>query len=340
MKLFHVLKSQQFDRERLDYLCSLSTVVRKVAKSRAGSDFLRSRLSHRRAMLYFTQPSTRTFLSFLNACQILGIQTSEIRDPSTSSEYKGEDLKDALRTFSSYVDLIVMRTNREGVADRIADHLDATDRPIPVINAGSGKDQHPSQALLDVYTLHRSFQFKGGIDGKTIAMVGDLARGRTVRSLCYLMKNYEDVRLVFVSPHGFGMLPDLKEFLTKRSIAFEETDDLRDVLPRCDALYMTRVQDEHDVDDESHSFDADRFTLHYDDLARLREDAVIMHPLPRRQEIDRRIDGDSRAMYWRQARNGMWMRVAMIATIFDVAGEILDHAADVYTTSELRDVGP
>lgn len=325
-RLFHVLRAQQFDRKVLDELSLLSTHIRKIAKDPEGAQFLRSLLAHRRVMLYFTQPSTRTFLSFLNACHILGMQPSEIRDPQTSSEYKGEDLEDAIRTFSSYVDMIIMRTNREGVADHTAAHLDRTDRPVPIINAGSGKDQHPTQALLDVYTLHRSFEHRGGIDGKTITMVGDLHRGRTVRSLCYLMKNYDDVKLIFVAPRGFKMRSDLKAFLDGRSIRYEETDNLRAAIPESDAVYMTRVQDEHDVDGESGTYDLERFTFHYHDLDLLKEDAIIMHPMPRRAEIDRRVDNDPRALYWRQARNGMWMRVAIIATVFGVDGRIVDYA--------------
>ncbi len=135
---FHVLSASQFDRAFLDRLCLVTDTIRKLDKSREGSLYLRGLLSHRRAMLYFTQPSTRTFLSFHSACQILGMAGSEIRDPSTSSERKGESILDSLRTFSSYVDLIIMRTPQPGLCDQIAHLLDATPRPVPVINAGSG----------------------------------------------------------------------------------------------------------------------------------------------------------------------------------------------------------
>jgi len=323
--LFHVLKAQQFDRTILDTLSELATEIRMVAKTPEGLNFLRNLLSHKRVMLYFTQPSTRTFLSFENACHILGIQTSDIRETAISSELKGETREDALRTFSSYVDMIIMRTVKEGLAADTARHLDETDRPVPIINAGSGRDQHPTQALLDIYTLHRSFMERGGIDGKTIAMVGDLNRGRTVRSLCYLMKNYSDVNLVFVSPEAFRMRDDLKGFLRNRSINFTEHDKLEDVIPEVDAVYMTRIQDEYDTDGESGSIDLDHFTFHLRFLEMLKPDAIIMHPMPRRDEIDRRVDLDPRAMYWRQARNGMWTRAAIVATIFDVDQEIKER---------------
>ncbi|MEM8663346.1 MAG: aspartate carbamoyltransferase, partial [Pseudomonadota bacterium] len=165
--LAHVLSSAQFDRAFLDYLYTLTTTIRRFDKSREGLVYLRSLLPHKRAMLYFTQPSTRTFLSFQSACHILGITASEIRDASTSSERKGESVEDSLRTFSSYVDLIIMRSPIPSLCDRIAKMLDATPRPVPIINAGSGPDEHPTQALLDMYTLGRSTREAGGIDGKT-----------------------------------------------------------------------------------------------------------------------------------------------------------------------------
>ena len=217
-EFFHILRTQQFDRALLDELCELTTAIRKFAKTKEGLLYLRGLLSHKRAMLYFTQPSTRTFLSFNNACQILGIQTSEIRDSSTSSEVKGESLLDSLRTFSSYVDVVVMRTKEEGLAESAANLFDQIQRRVPIINAGSGKDQHPTQALLDIYTLERSFKELGGIDGKTLGMMGDLRRGRTVRSLCYLMKNYRNVRLVFIAPDDFAMAEDIKKSLARGGV--------------------------------------------------------------------------------------------------------------------------
>jgi aspartate carbamoyltransferase catalytic subunit len=158
--LFHVIDPRLFERTLLVELCELATRARALAKTDAGARILRDLLPTRRAMLYFTQPSTRTFLSFNNACHILGLRTSEIRDPSTSSEVKGESFEDSIRTFSSYVDVVVMRTKESGRAAQAAKLLDSIPRPVPVINAGSGSDQHPTQALLDIYTLARSFGAK------------------------------------------------------------------------------------------------------------------------------------------------------------------------------------
>jgi aspartate carbamoyltransferase catalytic subunit len=319
---FHVLKTQHFDRALLDELCDLTTAVRRVAKTREGLLFLRGLLSDKRAMLYFTQPSTRTFLSFNNACQLLGIQTSEIRDASTSSEIKGESLLDSLRTFSSYVDVIIMRTKEEGLAESAASLFDHIRRPVPVLNAGSGKDQHPTQALLDIYTLERSFRHRGGIEGKTIGMMGDLKRGRTVRSLSYLMKMYPGAQLVFIAPPAFKMEQDIKAHLSEHGVPFVETEDMDSVLPTLDALYVTRIQDEYDQVGESSKVDISRFKLDTSHLPRMKPDAVIMHPLPRRDEIHADVDQDPRAKYWRQERNGMWMRAAILTKIFGVDGQI------------------
>ena len=314
-RIFDVLFSQQFDRAFLDVLYELTNRIRRIAKSREGTHWLHRLHSHQRAMLYFVQPSTRTFLSFQNACHILGFHTSEIRDPHTSSEIKGESPEDSIRTFSSYVDLIIMRHPEEGFAEKTAWVLNTSERPVPVINAGSGRDQHPTQALLDVYTLQRSFEDRGGIDGKVIAMVGDLKRGRTVRSLSYLMKNYDRVTLLYAAPPEFQIGDDIKQFLHTHGITFEERDSLDAVLEDADALYMTRIQDEHDVSGESQSH-YERFSLKREHLHRMHPDAIIMHPLPRRGEIEVAIDKDPRAVYWRQERNGMWTRTALIAMIF------------------------
>jgi aspartate carbamoyltransferase catalytic subunit len=315
-EFFHILKTQQFDRIILDDLCELTTAIRKFAKTKEGLLYLRGLLAHKRAMLYFTQPSTRTFLSFNNACQILGIQTSEIRDSSTSSEVKGESLLDSLRTFSSYVDVVVMRTKEEGLAENAAALFDTIQRRVPIINAGSGKDQHPTQALLDIYTLERSFKESGGIDGKTIAMMGDLKRGRTVRSLCYLMKNYRKVRLIFIAPERFKMEEDIKLHLQHHGVEYLESSDLNAVLPQIDAIYITRIQDEHDQAGESKLLDLSAFKLGTGHLRLMKPGGVIMHPLPRRDEIHPDVDLDPRAKYWRQERNGMWMRVAILLKLF------------------------
>ncbi|MBU4484782.1 aspartate carbamoyltransferase [bacterium] len=325
-KLFHCLRSDQFDRGLLDELYDITNKIRTISRSKRGVNYLRELLSHKRAMLYFTQPSTRTFLSFLNACQILGMQTSEIRDPNTSSELKGETADDAIRTFSSYVDLIIMRSPKAGLAEQIAKLLDETPRRVPILNGGSGKDEHPTQALLDIYTLRRSFEKRkdSGLDNKKIALVGDVKRGRTVRSLARMMKHFKDVELFFVSPEALKISEDLRSDLKKQNVKFHETDNFEDVIPKVDAIYMTRIQDEYDDGSESKGIDYSNFHFTEKHLKILKNDAIIMHPLPRRLEIEVSVDKDPRAKYWRQERNGMWTRVALIAKIFEIHKFITD----------------
>ena len=323
-RLFHVLDPRQFSRPLLDELCALTTRVRTIAKERQGARSLQDLLSSKRAMLYFTQPSTRTFLSFNNACHVLGIRTSEIRDPSISSEVKGESFEDSIRTFSSYVDVIIMRTWGEGMAAQSAALMERIRRPVPIINAGSGKDQHPTQALLDIYTLERSFETRGGIDGKVIGLMGDLRRGRTARSLAYLMKNYRNVRLVFVAPESFRMESALKDHLGESGVEYQETENLQEVISELDAIYVTRLQAEYDTAGESKTFEHARFCIGVEEMKRLKADAIVMHPLPRGPELDPEVDSDPRAMYWRQERNGMWMRAALLIKIFSVEAALVE----------------
>ena len=313
----HVLFAQQYTRARLEALGALATQIRFAAKTKSGSDFLKDLLADKRAMLYFTQPSTRTFLSFSGACQITGMGTGDVRDSTTSSEFKGESLEDSVRTFSSYFDCIVMRTREQGLAERMAWVLSNSERPVPIVNAGSGKDQHPTQALLDIYTLQRSFKGQGGIDGKRMVFVGDLKRGRTVRSLASLLTRYDGVRMVFVAPPSLQVEKDVLDELDAAGVTYDLTDDFEAAIPEADAIYMTRVQDEWDREKgESARIDVSAFWFQKQHLRLLKPDAILMHPLPRRNEISPEVDHDPRAMYWRQMRNGMWIRAALMACLF------------------------
>jgi len=320
---FHTLFAQQFNRQLLDDLCLLATEIRTIAKSRTGMQFLQSQLCHKRAMLYFSQPSSRTFLSFLTACQILGLATGELRDATISSEFKGETREDSVRTFSSYFDLIIMRTPEKGLAEHMAWVLSHSERPIPIINAGSGQDQHPTQALLDIYTLQRSFERRGGLRNRTIVFVGDLLRGRTVRSLSNLLQNYEGIRQIFVAPEPLQVGDDVLAELRRKNIECQTTSDMASVLPEADAVYMTRIQDEWDREKgESARIDISKFHIGLEEMRKMRADSILMHPLPRRAEISTEVDHDPRAMYWRQMRNGMWIRTALIASTFGCATRI------------------
>ncbi|MGI6496858.1 MAG: aspartate/ornithine carbamoyltransferase family protein [Kiritimatiellia bacterium] len=328
---FHTLFAQQFDRARLESLAATANAIRAIAKTRDGTLFLHSLIGHKRAMLYFSQPSSRTFLSFLSACQILGLQCGEVRDSAISSEFKGESREDSVRTFSSYFDLIIMRSPVQGLAERMAWTLSNSDRPVPIINAGSGKDQHPTQALLDIYTLLRSFERKGGLRDCTVVFVGDLARGRTVRSLSYLLTLFPNIRQRFVAPAALQLGEDIQDLLRRSHVDFALSDNLREELPGADAVYMTRIQDEWDATaGESKAIDTSHFHIGPEELQLLSPTSIIMHPLPRRDEISKEVDNDPRAMYWRQMRNGMWIRAALIASTFGFESRIKDYYRDQF----------
>jgi aspartate carbamoyltransferase catalytic subunit len=261
---------------------------------------------------------------------------NSVRDTSTSSEAKGESEDDTIRVLSQYFDLIIMRHPAEGFAEHVAEMLNNMPRTIPVINAGSGKDQHPTQALLDIYTLFRCFTERGdtrlerrylrnAFSGKTIAFVGDLKRGRTVRSLTYLLCRYPGVRLLFVSPPELQLGGDIVDYLNRSELEFAFSDDLREHIGDCDAVYMTRLQDEYDVAGESKLIDYDKYGLTEDMVKHFKPDLAILHPLPRRREIDQKLDALPQAKYWAQVRNGMWMRAALIASIFNCDVAVRDH---------------
>ena len=328
---FHVIYAQQFDRRMLDDLCALADAIRKIHKSPEGAAFLLSLLRNRNALNLFAQPSTRTFMSFFVAEQKLGMQVLDIRDVSTSSQAKGESLQNSIRTFSSYVDAIVIRHPEPGAAELAAYEMNMADRRIPVINGGSGRDQHPTQALLDIYTLQKSLD---EIDGKKIAMVGDLLRGRTVRSLSYLLKNYKDVEIYFVAPERLRISDDIKVFLKRQHIRYTESENIEAIVPIVDAIYMTRIQWEWDkaagaTAPAGGEYDP-RFVFRKEYLARMKKRSCLLHPLPKINEIDPELDysDDPRVVYWRQERNGMWIRAALVARIFDVDKEILDYKTD------------
>ena len=221
--------------------------------------------------------------------------------------------------------MIIMRSPERGLAERMGWELSNSSRPVPILNAGSGKDQHPTQALLDIYTLVRSFEEKGGIDGRTVVFCGDLKRGRTVRSLSYLLTAFDSVKQIFVAPEELQISRDVLDILDARGAKYELSGDLRSAVPVSDAIYMTRIQDEWDQSKgESARIDTHLFKFGAEELKLLPPQGIIMHPLPRRDEIATCCDRDPRAMYWRQMRNGMWIRTALIAATFGLEKEILN----------------
>lgn len=308
----------EFDRNFLEAICRSTQGIRELCDKPDGKRLLKEKFSDRSALLYFTQQSARTKTSFIRSCQKLGVDIVDVSDPNTSSEVKGESDLDSIRTLSSYVDVIVMREPGGGLARRAAEHLDRTPRPRPIVNAGSGKDEHPTQALTDIYTMQRSLKDRAGIDAKTVALVGDLKRGRTVRSLARLMTRYHEMTLLLVSPPEYRMEQDVLDCLDahRDRIRYEVISDLRDAVRRADVVYLTRVQKEHDAIGESSSESFADFHFTTEHLALLKTDGVLMHPFPRVDELDPACDDDPRAKYWRQMRNGMWVRTALLACVF------------------------
>jgi aspartate carbamoyltransferase catalytic subunit len=221
-----------------------------------------------------------------------------------SSAAKGETLEDTIRIVSGYSDVIVLRHNEEGAARRAAAVSD-----VPVINAGDGKGQHPTQALLDVYTIKDEL---GGLDGISVAMVGDLANGRTVRSLAYLLSKFRDVTIWFVAPPQVAMGDDIKAHLDEHGVRWRETQDLDQVLPQVDVVYQTRIQKERFAAEADYLGLKGIYRLDAEAMKRLRRDAIVMHPLPRVDEIAPEVDNDPRAAYFRQARNGLHIRMALL----------------------------
>lgn len=361
-RLKHVILASQFTRDLLEELCELADMVRELAGDAEGRRRLSGLLSHLQAMLYFTQPSTRTFLSFQAACNLLGIQHEDVRDSTVSSETsegaKRESRFDSIRMFGSYFDLIIMRSQMPNFAECCAylmnelENQEFNTRNIPILNAGSGADQHPTQALLDIYTIRRTFAFhderrgarvrlmelhelypdlKPGISNKVYAFCGDLGRGRTVRSLVELLLNYENITMYFVAPNHpkFRLGDDLRGKLMDRGVTIEETDSLdatvngRPLLEQIDCLYMTRIQQEHNDQDDERFFaatDMGPFRLTAERVERMKLYAPILHPFPRDSvagEIPTAIDSNPRAMYFHQARNGLWARAALLVHVFN-----------------------
>ena len=255
------------------------------------------------ATLFF-EPSTRTRLSFEAAMYELGGNVLSMASAASSSASKGESVADTARVISCYADIIAMRHPKEG-----APLVASMNASIPVINAGDGGHNHPTQTLADLLTISRE---KGHFDNLTVGFCGDLKFGRTVHSLINAMERYEGVKFVLVSPDEL-MIPDyVKKSLDEKGIPYVETTDLMSVMPELDILYMTRVQQERFFNEEDYLRLRDSYILTPDKLTDAKKDLIIMHPLPRVNEISVKIDEDPRACYFKQVLNGKYMRMALI----------------------------
>ena len=252
----------------------------------------------------FFEPSTRTKFSFQTAMLRLGGSVFGFDDPNSSSTAKGESLKDTIKMVSAYADVIVMRNPREGAAKAASLYSE-----VPVINAGDGGHMHPTQTLADLTTIQR---FRGGIDGVSIGICGDLKNGRTVHSLIKALAKFEKVRFYLIAPRELAIPDYMRAFMQEHNLWFTEVTGLEPVIPRLDVLYMTRIQRERFIDPLAYERNKGIYVLTRRKLDRAKPELMVLHPLPRVDEIALDVDDDPRALYFEQARCGMYARMALL----------------------------
>jgi aspartate carbamoyltransferase catalytic subunit len=258
----------------------------------------------------FYEPSTRTRFSFEAAMLRLGGKFIGFSEPNSSSAAKGENLADTIRTIECYVDIAVIRHPKEGAPNVASQYVS-----IPLINAGDGGHQHPTQTLTDILTIER---LRGDVENKTYGFCGDLKFGRTVHSLIKFLSNYEGVKFIMISPEELRMPEYIREIIKKKNIPFEEVEKMEPYMSDLDFLYMTRVQRERFFNEEDYIRLKDRFILDKDKMRYAKKDTYILHPLPRVNEISLEVDNDPRAQYFAQAKNGMYVRMALIMKLLGI----------------------
>lgn len=301
MKLQHVVESQQFTVPLLMELFDRTRGMERVV-ARGGTLDYQNRIM---ATLFY-EPSTRTRFSFEAAMHRLGGRVLSTEQASFfSSEVEGEQVEDSIRIIGSYADVIVVRHNEVGGAKRAAQVS-----PVPVINAGDGNGgQHPTQALLDLYTIYR----ERPLDGLSVAFIGELDKGRTARSLAYLLAKFERVKVFFVSPPELQMKPDILQYLDQHGVRYELESDIDRVVGEVDVIYQTRIRPERIANVST----LRRYAINSSVLQRMKPSALVMHPLPRTVELDKTVDDDPRALYFRQATNGLYVRMALLTMVLD-----------------------
>jgi aspartate carbamoyltransferase catalytic subunit len=305
MKLQHVIESQQFTLPMLNELFHLADHMESVISRGGTLDYQKKIMAS-----LFYEPSTRTRFSFESAMLRLGgsiISTEHAHDFSSVSH--GESLEDTIRVAGSYADVIVLRHNQIGGVKHAASLSS-----IPIINAGEGKGgQHPTQALLDLYTIYKEIKT---IDGIKVALVGNLLDGRTVRSLAYLLGKYERVKIYFVAPPTLQMKQDILDYLNRHNVWYTLENDFNKILPEVDVVYMTRFEEEK-IPAASIEKPFRRYFIDEETIKLMRSGAILMHPLPRLNEISPKLDTDPRAAYFRQTRNGVYIRMALLVSVLD-----------------------
>ncbi|MDX9790930.1 MAG: aspartate carbamoyltransferase [Candidatus Kapaibacterium sp.] len=303
MDIKHIVESQQFTVPKINELFERTELMKKIVVRGGTNDYSNKIMAN-----LFYKPSTRTSFSFASAMYRLGGKVLSTEHAAEfSSEIQGEVIEDTIRIISNYCDVIVLRHVEEGGAMRAAAVSD-----VPIINAGDGSGgQHPTQALLDLYTIHNECKT---LDGLSVAFIGALDNGRTARSLAYLLSKYERTKLFFIAPHEMQMKPDILEYLDKRNINYELAHSTKNIINKVDVVYQTRIDQERL---RSQNIDFSAFNIDTKVLQTMKYDAIIMHPLPRSVEINNDVDKDPRAAYFRQTKNGLYVRMALLTMLFD-----------------------
>jgi len=292
----HLIDSQALDRTLIEELFNRADQLEHTQEQTLVGKIMAS---------LFYEPSTRTRFSFESAMLRLGgsvITTENAKEFSSAS--KGETIEDTIRVINFYSDVIVMRHFEEGSAKKAADVSD-----IPVINAGDGPGQHPTQALLDLYTIQKEH---GKIDGVIIALIGDLKHGRTIRSLAYLLGKYDDVTIYFVAPQALAVGQDIKDYLDTHNVTYNETEDLASIVSVVDVMYQTRIQKERFKTPDEYEKYKGVYQIDFITVTAMKDSAIIMHPLPRVDEISVEVDSSPKAVYFKQAQYGVLVRMALL----------------------------
>ncbi len=306
----HLMNPIYFTVEEMDSLFDLANDIEKYPAKYAHA------CEGKKLATCFYEPSTRTRLSFESAMLSLGGQVLGFSDAGSSSASKGESVSDTIRVISCYADICAMRHPKEGAPMVAADKSS-----IPVINAGDGGHQHPTQTLTDLLTIR---SMKGRLGHFTIGLCGDLKFGRTVHSLINALVRYPDIRFVFISPPELKVPDYITDMLTEKGISYEEVIRLETCMPDLDLLYMTRVQRERFFNEEDYVRLKDFYILNKAKMAPAKKDMLVLHPLPRVNEISVEVDDDPRAVYFKQVQYGVYVRMALILTLLDIDIETME----------------
>ena len=301
----HLMSPLDFTTKELDELFDLANDIEKNPEKYAHA------CEGKILATCFYEPSTRTRLSFESAMTRLGGSVIGFADAASSSASKGESVSDTIRIISCYADICAMRHPKEG-APMVASEKSS----IPVINAGDGGHQHPTQTLTDLLTIR---SLKGRLSDFTIGLCGDLKFGRTVHSLIDALIRYDNIRFIFISPEELRVPDYITDMLKEKNIPYEEVIRLENVMPDLDMLYMTRVQKERFFNEEDYVRLKDFYILDTEKMQLARNDMLVLHPLPRVNEISVEVDNDPRAAYFRQAQYGVYVRMALILTLLELA---------------------